>query len=59
MTVTCVRHHAHVGDTSMYNSDNTFTMYNLIFKTIQGVVCGYPLQLLEISLIVKSAFEIK
>jgi len=26
-----VWHHSHVGDTSMYYSDNTFTMYNLTF----------------------------
>jgi len=31
MTVTCVRHHSHVRDTSMHYSDNTFTMYTLTF----------------------------
>jgi len=48
MTVTCVSHHSHVRDTSMYYSDNTFTMYTLTF---QGV-CGLPLLFAHILILI-------
>ena len=42
-----------------YLTDSRQGIQNKISKSLIAHYCSYPLQLLEISLIVKSAFEIK